>query len=589
MSAPPEPTPRALTAAPPALGEPRAPMRAPGLDLVENQAFVSRLKTATLVRALVATVYFVSVQLSLGGESPSYQLTALAGPIKWLTVGVYLYSFSFVLAYLGFRRSHHLRSLLPAQTLLDAITVTVYAAFTGWSGSFFTVFYFGLIFWNATVTPRRWFAATIVLTGALYSMLVVLEVGLQPLTDLFGRTVVPLNPTVILSNVMINGSAFIGVSVLSGYYARFVSRVESERVSYKKLQQIHEHLVQVMPLGLLVTDLGGTVTLTNRHGRTLAGVSEGQMEGRHVARVFRSLKPILGNDDKLRRGVNEVTHELVGGEKRRLRWNISRLEDERGLALGNLLLFEDTTALYKLEKRTKRMEEMAIIGRLAAGIVHEIRNPLASISGSIQVLSQLDSLPEDERNLTRIILREVEHLGQWTDEFLSYARPKEPEKHDVDMAEVIDDVVTLFRQERGADRRIEVETRLPVGVHALIDPNQVRRAIRNVLANARDALGEQGRIVVTLERLAGHVRVRIVDDGPGMTRDQIEHVVEPFYTTKEAGTGLGLSIVQRIVEAHGGALRIDSTPGQGTVVEIALPSGESPVTTGVFERPTEEG
>jgi two-component system sensor histidine kinase PilS (NtrC family) len=568
----------------PAIARRIAVLKAVDHDDTVHAALLGRVKVATLIRALVATVYFVSVQLALT-PAETFQHLGSTYAVRWLTIGVYLYSVVLVVAWLLGRQAGASRWLLPAQTLLDTAAITAYALFTGFSGSFFTVFYFVLIFFNATGASRRWFFATVGVTALAYVSLVVIEVVLAPLSGLFTTSVVPLSFKAVVSNVTINASAFVGVTVLSDYYARFVRSVELDRVSYRKLKQIHEHLVHAMPMGLIVTDLGRTITLVNHYAASLLGVEPASLERRGVLKSFASLKPILDNEEKIERGVNEVTHEVLRGQSYRLRWNISLLEDEGGTRLGYLILFEDITALYKLEKRAKRVEELAIIGRLAAGIVHEIRNPLASISGSIQVLSQLDTLPDDERNLIHIILREVDHLGQWTDEFLAYARPKEPECQDADVGEVLDDVVTLFRREKTDDgRQVTVETRFDVDVRAWIDPNQVRRAVRNVLMNARDAIVGEGRIMVTLERKAGHLQIRVADTGPGIPRDALDHVFEPFYTTKEGGTGLGLPIVQRIIEAHGGLVQISSTLGRGTVVDIGLPLSTSPLATGTFDR-----
>jgi two-component system, NtrC family, sensor histidine kinase PilS len=552
---------------------------------------ISRLKTATLIRVLTATIYFVSVQLTLSTASPDHYLLGLGAEVKWLTLGVYAYSLILLVSYYFFRgpRSAKLQTVIHAQTVIDVVIVSVYAALTGFSGSFFTVFYFILIFFSASAAPRRWFAVTIIMTVAAYAGLAIVELLLLPTQGLFAKSLVPLSRKGLYSNVMINLSAFVGVSVLSNYYSRFVMRLEDERVDYLKLRQIHEHLVDVMPLGLIVADLKRNITLLNHYAERLLRISEPQVIGVAITKYFRGLKPILDNEEKLERGVNEVTHEIVGKEKRRLRWNISALADERQRRIGYLIVFEDVSDVYKLEKRTKKMEELAIIGRLAAGVVHEIRNPLASISGSVQVLSELATLPDDERNLTHIILREVDHLSQWTDEFLSYARPKEPECHDVDLVALLDDVVVFFRLDRetARDERITVETRFDVGVRAWLDPHQIRRAVRNVLNNARDALRDhavhEGRIVVELQRTVHHVSIRIIDNGPGMSVEMLDHLFEPFYTTKEGGTGLGLSIVQRILEGHGGLVRVQSRMGEGSVVEFALPTSASPVATGTFE------
>lgn len=552
----------------------------------DNRALVSRFKAATLVRTVVATVYFVSVQLQYIAGRPSYQLIGQESHIKWFTVVVYGYSVLLLIAAYLLRRARFLPKLVLLQLALDSTAILFYALFTGGSGSFYTVFLYALVFYSASMMERKWFFSTIGLTGGAYLILVLSDLHLLPLARLFASTLVQIPAEEVYSNIMINASAFVGVSVLSNYYARFVSRIEDERVSFQKLKKVHEHLVEVMPTGLIAIDLRQRITLINGYAKALMGVGEDTVVGLPIGRYFRSIKPILDNEDKLAMGVSEITHERLRDREVRLRWNLSVLTTDEGERIGYLLLFEDVTAMYRLEKKTKKMQEFALIGRLAAGIVHEIRNPLASISGAVQVLSQLESLPKDEQNLTRIILREVDHLSQWTNEFLSYARPKQPEREEVDLAQVVDDVITLLSHEPSkAGDSLEITADLQRPVMVWVDPNQMGQVIRNIFANARDAMPEGGHIKALLRKEPERAVLRVIDDGPGVAWEDIDHLFEPFFTTKEAGTGLGLSIVQRAVEAHGGIIRLDSTIGVGTQVEISLPLGKVALSSGVYERP----
>jgi two-component system sensor histidine kinase PilS (NtrC family) len=534
-----------------------------------------RLKVASLVRALVATVYFVSFELHLNAEPLEYAPLWMSRYITAITIAMYAYSLVLVGAYLVLRKSPRLKWLVPAEIGMDVGFTTLYAVFTGLSNSFFAVFYLVIIFFSAATEARRWFLPTVVLSVLAYALLVLVDLDVIRMHWVLPPSALVLMPArSVISNALINLAAITGVAILSSAYARFVRTVETERATYRQLKQIHEHLVEVLPVGLVVTDLNQRITLLNRYAKNLLKISEMTAERESISKYFRGLKPILDNREKLARGVNELTVDSIHGERKWLRWNISLLKDEVARDIGFLILFEDVTAVHALEARNKKMEELALIGRLAAGIVHEIRNPLASISGAIQVLSQLENLPDEERQLSRIILREVEHLSGWTEEFLSYARPKEPELAEADVTRLVEEVVTLFRHERGPHGQpppYKVETHLDAGVHAWVDSRQLAQALRNILNNARDAVGEGGRITVRLERGHDHLLLRVEDNGRGVGQGDMQHLFEPFFTTKEAGTGLGLSIVQRIVEGHGGTVLVRSTEGQGTVVDLLLP------------------
>jgi two-component system sensor histidine kinase PilS (NtrC family) len=277
----------------------------------------------------------------------------------------------------------------------------------------------------------------------------------------------------------------------------------------------------------------------------------------------------------LRRG--EVALTGADGSARTLGVSISPFVDAQNRPLGRIINFQDLTDLRQMEDAVARSRRLAAIGRLAAGVAHEIRNPLAAISGSIELLasSSAREQPAEVRELTAIVLRETERLNGLVSELLDFARPHPPEPQPLELAASMAELLRVFHNDkelRGA--RVELRARELVEVSA--DPGQLRQVVWNLLRNAAEAAYDDEPIIVEVGRVSvddaprwGRITVR--DHGPGIPAEHLSRVFEPFFSTKEGGTGLGLATVHRIVEEHHGRVEVDTPPDGGTVVTVLLP------------------
>jgi len=235
-----------------------------------------------------------------------------------------------------------------------------------------------------------------------------------------------------------------------------------------------------------------------------------------------------------------------------------------------VILFQDLTDLRQMEEAVRRADRLAVVGGLAAGLAHEIRNPLASMCGSIEVLGASPGLDEQERQLMSVVRSEAERLEALVREFLSFAKPISPAFEALDGSRAMTETVELFRQEV-AERGIELVARAGEPVFVRADPGQLRQVLWNLLGNAADATPPGGRVEVRFSRQAGEGILEVADTGHGIADGDLEQIFDPFFTTKERGTGLGLAIVHRIVEAHSGHLSVVSEVGKGTTFRVALP------------------
>jgi two-component system, NtrC family, sensor histidine kinase PilS len=293
-----------------------------------------------------------------------------------------------------------------------------------------------------------------------------------------------------------------------------------------------------------------------------------------------------------------------GGNRRRfLRWetrfarkdgahlilgfSISPLKDSVDREMGNILIFQDLTRLREMEEHVKRSDRLAAIGKMAAGIAHEIRNPLASISGSIEILKEELGGSTQNQALMGIVLREVHRLNSLIADFLLFARPISPGRERIHLNRLIEEIFQMLSHSPDFNVLIRLDTEFEDELYIQGDPNQVRQIFWNLLINAAQAMPEGGMLRVRLRKgspralLPGdrsYGEVSVIDSGMGIGEEEIGKIFDPFFTTKEKGTGLGLSIVHSIVESYGGKIAVQSQKGQGSVFSVFIPLAEpSPV------------
>lgn len=227
--------------------------------------------------------------------------------------------------------------------------------------------------------------------------------------------------------------------------------------------------------------------------------------------------------------------------------------------------------LQRMSEHVKRMEKMASLGEMAAGLAHEIKNPLASLSGSIQVLREENRHDPEHDNLMRIVLRETDRLTSLVSDFLLFAKPPAGKRESIRLDEAINEILELFQKNRTIQEKLTIERNLIHDIFVDVDPIHLRQILWNLLLNAAEAIDGEGRITVDMVHQKNRrIQIVLTDNGEGISPENVDAIFDPFYTTKHSGTGLGLSIVYRILEYYGSRLDVDSTEGQGTLVHFSL-------------------
>jgi len=375
--------------------------------------------------------------------------------------------------------------------------------------------------------------------------------------------------------------AFLVVGLLSARLAERQSRsdvrLQAAKQSLANLRALHERIVESIRSGVVTTDLAGRIYTFNAAAEEITGYREETIRGEEASLLFGDLKDqialslrALQTGDASPRFESNCT--TADGMRARLGFSISPLSTESGETTGMVITFQDLTQVRTLEETSRRQDRLAAIGRMAASIAHEIRNPLAAMRGSIQMLrSEMDS-DSSQAELMEIILRESDRLNRIITDFLSYARPRSLTQARVDVGDLLHQTFALLRHSPELGPNQTVTEALPAEpVFAEADEGQLKQVFWNLARNALQAMPQGGTLSATLARNSDNrLRIAFADTGRGMSPDQVEHLFEPFSSTT-GGTGLGLSIVYQIIRDHGGTINVRSREGQGTTITVELP------------------
>ena len=362
----------------------------------------------------------------------------------------------------------------------------------------------------------------------------------------------------------------------AGMVSLFLAQAyRTTRTSLTKIKAFSDNVVDHMPVGLVALDSSGKVASYNEAAETILGRSSSETIGKMAADVIPT--PIMDLTKELDQGKRVIEREidcpLDDGRTRPLDLSVSMLEGEEEAFLGHVILFRDLTEVRELQREIDTSRRLASLGRLAAGIAHEIRNPLSSIKGfATYFRERYRDVPEDQRT-ANIMIQEVDRLNRVIGQLLEFARPMAIQKKRADLQSLIRHSLKLVDKQAQA-KEIQVETTLPPEVGPLsVDPDRLNQVFLNLFLNAIEAMDKGGTLSVTLSKdtETPGVRITVTDTGVGISENHLEHIFDPYFTTRQAGTGLGLAIVHKIIESHQGEVKVESEVGKGTTVTVLLP------------------
>ncbi len=373
--------------------------------------------------------------------------------------------------------------------------------------------------------------------------------------------------------------AFLGTYLSVRLYA-VKEQLEAKTDSVKHLEKLNERIVSCIRSGLITTNLGGTITVFNSAAEEITEKKSSDVLETPVQSVIgEELWLKIQSVDPLK-DLRPLRHEfwvtMPDGEKRFLGFSVSPLMGKEGRLFGYIIAFQDLTEIQRLGEEIRLKEKMAAIGRMAAGIAHEIRNPLTSIRGSAEVLRSRLTLHERDARLMDIMLRESDRLNKFVEDFLCFARPGKQPKHSVELVSLLRDTSTLLENNPEVRKMHAIILRPEISQIAIHgNPDQLKQVFWNLSQNALRAMPEGGTLTIQIATAQdGGARITFQDTGIGMTREEKENLFQPFHSGFKTGTGLGLSIVFQIMDDHKGRISYESEKGRGTTVSLYLPPQE---------------
>jgi two-component system sensor histidine kinase PilS (NtrC family) len=520
------------------------------------------VKVRILILMVLLVIELAVIRLT---PSPLPIMPFLTGMVLWFVLSL------FFLFLVSVWSEHRLQAIL--QVLSDLAMVTLVVHLTGGIDSSLNFLYPLVIVVACMLLPRGWGYLSAALAFILFGT--ILELDYYLIIPSYSNSHPKLKALQVV--IFVNLFAYFAIAYLAGLLMSKLRQVDVQLKdasgALENLQALHENIVQSMSGGVITTGLDGRITLVNRAAQHLLEISETELRGRSVGDLFQDPLPHFG----VARADAEVRYQAVNGFRKTFRVLVSALNVSASSDLGFVYSFDDLTEIRRLEREVRMQDRLAAVGRLAAAIAHEIRNPLTSIAGSVSMLSDAPALNPEERALLQIVIRESDRLNNIITDFLAYSRGKQYRFERVNLIPLLEDTLTLLEHRLTAENTgIKLERSFPKSeAWVLADGDKLKQVFWNFCENAVRAIktktttkGET--LTVALAERGLDWEMSFADTGPGINPQQTEKIFEPFQSNFEGGTGLGLAIVYQIVQAHEGKVWARSAVGKGTSFVVRL-------------------
>ncbi len=554
---------------------------------IERSELSKRIQTLMFMRIL-----FVSLLLGASIVIQIRETRTYFGYIQsfhfFLLAAVFLLTFVYVII---LRVAERLLWFAYLQLLLDTVFITAIIYSTGGMDSIFSFLYILTII-NASIILYKKGAIFIASASSiLFGLLLDLQFyGVVHPLGSYSAMVSEYQRVRLFYLIVVNMTAFYLVAFLSSYLSEQTRKSRAElkakQIDFDQLEVLKDAIINSIDSGLIALDDQDRIILFNPAAEALFGIELSRSLGMPIDRILPVISDYLERKETspglLLKGKTpfvDIPFERLDQEPLHLRLSLSPLRLGSNPDRGHILVFQDMTTTKQIEQEMKKVEGLALIGELAAGIAHEIRNPMASISGSIQLIrGRLDDDGINSR-LMEIVLREIKRLNRLVNDFLLFARPKKVKLRSFDLSELIMESLELFQNSQHWDERIHVSTGISNDTLLVSDPELVKQVLWNLFINALEAMPDGGSMQILARKEDGGeifqqmaVRIQVRDTGKGFDHSVMPHLFTPFWTTKEQGSGLGLAIVKRVVDTLKGRVFGENHPEGGAQVTILLPS-----------------
>ena len=540
--------------------------------------------TSNDTRMLIAVRVVVVTTLLLAALIIQYTVREVL-PLNYLyvTAGV---TYILTLAYIALVKLIPSRSVnLMVQTAGDLAVETLLVYFTGGLDSPFSFLYLVSIITASMLLYRR--GGLLAASGAaiLYGTLVdLMYYGILPLPEQSLFLPTTWTASRLYFNMAANFAGFYATALLTSYLSEQLQRTSEEldanRQNLAELRALNQNVVESIPSGLITLTPQGVASFVNPAGSQILQVAPALILDRNVTELgffsadgWRVAQYELERGEVIRREIDDF---LVGDQRRSIGFAVSPLSSLEGKSAGYTLIFQDLTEMKKLEAELRLKDRMAAVGELSAGIAHEIRNPLAAIAGSVQVLKGSKSLTMQEQRLMSIVLKESERLNKSISDFLRFVRPQEKHSIEFDVAASLAETLDLLANSPELNEKHAIRREIaPPSFFLIGDADQIRQVFWNLARNAFQAMPNGGTLAVRTAVENGAYNIVFADSGRGMSAADLSRLFQPFRTNFPSGTGLGMAISYRIIQEHGGKIEVASREGEGTAITVSLPAGKT--------------
>lgn len=521
-----------------------------------------RVSALIYIRVILVTILLGSFYIFKVGYEKLVHPTAFS----FFIVSIYLLTIVYALVLRRIRNESQFVVFAYVQIVIDIIAETVLLYMTGGIGSMFSLMFPLSILSAGIVLSRRacYFIAT--LSSMLYAGL--LDLQLYNILKISTGSIYLAKD--FFYNIFAHIVAFYLIAFLGGYLTeklhKATKRLEQKDMVVSDLKAFSRYVIESMPSGVFTTGLNGRIIIFNSSAQEITKRDHVSVIGKRPVDIF----PFL--DDSMD-PIGRIEGEMKsGGAMVPIGMRLSSLKDGTGESIGVIGVFQDLTELKEMEAEVKRKERWAFIGELSASIAHELRNPLASLKGSIEMLHGKKVPEVHADHLMKIALSEMDRLNGIITDFLLYAKPQEIKRESFDLQKSLEDIVTLLRSSEKNGKDVTITARPAGALNVDGDPKKLQQVFWNLGLNAVNAASDKGFVDVYTEQRDNVVEVVFSDNGPGIAPGDMERIFYPFFTTREGGTGLGLAIARKIAEEHGGNIIAESKgQGQGSTFRVILP------------------
>ncbi|HPD55713.1 MAG TPA: ATP-binding protein [Smithellaceae bacterium] len=537
-----------------------------------------RLLSLIIYRAVVITLFLgVAVYLDIKNALSVKEIA-----IRFFYIIIALTYLISILYYFLLKHLLDVRYHVYLQLAVDIVLITLLVYFTGSASSNYSLLYPLIIIYSVIFLGRR--------VGLIVASASTIAYGL--LLDLEFYNVIPslileayehkVTVADVFIRILLHMVSFYTIAFLASFVVEQERKtrhlLEEKETEFAQLDLLFRSIIESVDTGIMTIDLQGRIKTFNRAAEEITGYSFRQIENKRIHDIFPEFAALLMPANHCESGRNRMEAVIKTPFEKRINLGcaMSSLKDKNDRQIGNIIIFQDITEIKRMEENLEKSKRLALIGEMAAGLAHEMRNPLASITGSIELLKQEQNLDEMNKRLMQIIIRGKNQLESFVRDFLLLARPLPTTREMVKVNDVIEEVVENVKLSKDWSDNIKINQKFSENVETFANRQQIRQIMHNIILNAIQSMKQGGVLeletsCVKMDGGRDYAQIKVADTGCGIEPANIKKIFEPFFTNKEKGTGLGLTIVGRLVDGYGGKISIESKLGQGTDCIVWLP------------------